>query len=213
MTRSQRHLAIGVASVVALLVLFTVLSRAGVFDYDVWKREHPLVAAIAVTSVRDGTIALADGRAFRPAGVRRHDGVSLEEFDKALSAVVAQGVVVVREVGDGSAFLVAEPKFYNWCGTRNMDGVPWKRWAGSYLQCPVSELLIQMGYATADLEQVGLTARERWRLEGVEHIGGIAESPTRISDHLGAIRYGGSETHFSDYDSTLALVWRPPPSR
>lgn len=213
MTRSQRYLAIGVASVVAVLVFVTVLWRTGVFDYDVWKREHPLVSAIAVTSVRDGTITLADGRAFRPAGVRRHDGVSIDEFDKAVSVVVAQGVFVVREVGDGSAFLVAEPKFYNWCGTRNMDGVPWKRWAGSYLQCPVSELLIQMGYATADLEQVGLTAREQWRLEGVEQIAGFAESPTRVSDQLSAFRYGGSEKFFVDYDATLELVWRPPPSR
>ena len=210
MKRGLRNIVIGVASVVAVLIT---LSLAGFFDYDVWKQENPLASPIAVTSVRDGAITLADGRVFRPAGVSRSDGVTAEDYDKAVRVIVAQGVVLVRDLGDGSAFLLAEPKFYNWCGTRNADGIPWKRWAGSYFQCPVSELLIQTAYAIPALDQAGLTARERWRLEGVEHIGGIDVSPTRISDGLGAFRYGGNESYLSDYDATLELMWKPPPSQ
>ncbi|MFN8728491.1 MAG: hypothetical protein ACK55O_09465 [Phycisphaerales bacterium] len=204
---------IGSVMVVAAFVAFSVLSISGVFDYDVWKREKPLASPIAVTSVRDGAITLSDGRVFRPAGVQRPEGVAAEDYDNAVRVIVAQGVIVVRDLGDGSAFLLAEPKFYNWCGTRNADGIPWKRWAGSYLQCPVSELLVQTAYAIPALDQDQLTARERWRLEGVEHIAGIAESPTRISNDLGAFRYGGGESYLSDYDETLELMWKLAPSQ
>ena len=203
---------IGMLTVVAAFIAFSALSESGVFDYDVWKREDPLVSPLTVTSVREGAITLIDGRVFHPAGVRRPEGVAADDYDNALRIIVAQGVVVVRDLGDGSAFLLAEPKFYNSCGTRNADGIPWKRWAGSYLQCPVSELLVQTAYAVPVLDQDRLTARERWRLEGVEHIGAIAESPTRISMELGAFN-GGNESYLRDYDATLELMWKPAPSQ
>lgn len=200
------------ASVLAVLITLGVLSLFGIFDYDVWTRERPLVSPVRVTNIREGMITLADGRAFRLAGVKRADDVGAEDYDKALSVAVAQGVVVARDLGDGSAFLIAEPKFYNWCGTRGSDGIPWRRWAGSYLQCPVSELMIQTAYGVPALGQAGLTARERWRLEGVEYLGGIDDSPTRISDELRAFRFDGNERFLSDYDSSLELMWKAPPS-
>lgn len=201
------------ASALAVLITLGVFSLVGVFDYDVWTRDRPLVSPIQVTNVREGTITLADGRAFRLAGIRRSQDVTAQDYDKALRIVVAQGVILVRDLGDGSAMFIAEPKFYNWCGTRNADGIPWKRCAGWYLRCPVSELLIHTKYAIPDLDQAGLTARERWRLEGVEHLGGMDESPTRISDELGAFRFGGYATYLSNYDTTLELMWKSPPSR
>lgn len=211
MKRWSRNLAIGAVAVVAASLAFNVLTRAGIFDYDVWTRQNPLVAPLTATTVRDGAITLTDGRVFRPAGVRCAAGVGADEYDNAVRVIVAQGVVVVRDLGDGTAFLLAEPKFYNWCGTRGSSGLPQQRWAGSYLQCPVSELLVQTGYAVPALNQEGLTARERWRLEGVEHLGDIPESPTRISDELGAFRYGGGESYFRNYEANLELFWKPAP--
>jgi hypothetical protein len=211
MKPGRRTLAIVAVTAVAAFVTFFVLSENGVFDFDVWYRENPLVRPIAVTSVLDGTMTLADGRVLRPAGVRRADGVPTEGYDRAIRLMCDQGVVVIRDLGDGSAFLVAEPKFYNWCGTRGHNGNPWARWGGSYFQLPMSELLVQSGYATPAWDQAGLTARERWRLEGVEHIGGIAEAPVRISEKLAAFRYDGSVRDLSDYDATLELMWKPPP--
>jgi hypothetical protein len=73
-------------------------------------------------------------------------------------------------------------------------------------------MLIQSAYATPAPDQPGLTPRERWRLEGVEHIGDIAESPTRVSPELNAFRYAGGERYFSTYDEFLEAVWMPPPT-
>lgn len=208
MARWQRNLMIGVAAAVLLL---GILSTGGVLDYDVWVREQPLRSPIAVTSVHEGTILLTDGRAFRPAGVRKLESVAAEDFDNALRVMVAQGVVVIRDVGDGSAFLLAEPKFYNPCGTRGMDGNPWKRGAGSYFQCPISELLIQTGYAAPTLAQNGLTKRELWRLEGVQHFGGVEDSPRRVSPGSGSFRFGVMERYFHDYEELLETMWKPAP--
>lgn len=209
MKRRPRTITIAVG-IIAILVVCFVLSAAGVFDYDVWKRENPLVSPTAVTTVQDGTITLADGRTFRPAGIDRRAEVAPDKYDAAIRVIVAQGVVVLRELGDGRAFLLAEPKFYNSCGTRNMDGIPWKRWGGSYLQCPVSELLIQSAYAKPALDQPGLKPKERWRLEGVEHIG-LEDSPTCISVELNALEFGGLESYFKNYDEVLELLWTPSP--
>jgi hypothetical protein len=197
--------------VIATLALLYVLTERGVFNTEVWERDTPLRGAVPVTSVRDGVVTLADERSFRPAGVRRADGVSTDAFDDAIRVTCAQGVVVTRDLGDGSAFLLAEPKFYNWCGTRGYRGNPWARWAGSYFQCPVSELLVQCGYATADTEQAGLTTRERWRLEGVGHVGGIPESPRRIAPSLDAIEYDADVRCFEDLDGAIELMWKPAP--
>ncbi len=211
-TPRRRTLLIATATALAALTTFVVLSANGVFDYDIWYRENPLRGPITVTSVRDGTMTLADGRSFRPAGVRRADGVETEVFDNGLRVMCAQGVVVLRDLGDGTAFLIAEPKFYNWCGTRNHLGIPWARWGGSYFQVPLSELLVQAAYAKPDLNQTSLNAHERWRLEGLEHLEAmVSESRTRSSAKLDAFRYDGRERYLSDLDSTIDLMWKPPP--
>lgn len=211
MKRRPRTIDFLFAGMAVAMGVFFALSENGAFNTEIWKREDPLVNPIAITSVRDGAITLADGRTIRPAGVRRRTSVAAEDYDHALRLVGAQGVVVIRDLGDGTAFLLAEPKFYNWDGTRNYEGSPWKRWAGSYLRCPVSEFLILSAYASPAPEQAGLTEHERWRLEGVDHLGGIGESPRRISDALAAFRYDGSESYLSDYDTNLELIWKAPP--
>jgi hypothetical protein len=210
-TPITRNATLAAAALLLVVGLLTLLSLVGVFDFDVWERDAPLLNPIAVTGVHNGTLMLADGRTLRPAGVRRIDGVSIEDYDRALRVMTAQGVVVLRDLGDGSAFLLSEPRFYNWSGTRNYKGNAWARWGGSYLQCPLSELLIQSAYAESDLDQSGLTARERWRLEGVRQIG-VDKSPTRISEGLAALRYDGNERFLRDYDAVLEMLWTPPPS-
>lgn len=102
---------------------------------------------------------LADGRRFAPAGVKRKASVSQSDFDTALRIACAQGVEVTRDLGDGRAFLLADPKFWNWCGTH--DG--WRHWAGGTVSCPLSEFLVLAGYAEFDDRQEGLTDRERCR--------------------------------------------------
>lgn len=209
----MRTILITAIAVVAAFVVFILLSASGVFDIDVWERETPLSHAIVVTTVQDGTVTLSDGRTFRPAGVRRRDNVPVEDYDNALRVIVAQGVVVTRDLGDGTAFLLAEPKYYNWCGTRfGYKGNPWARWAGSYFQRPLSELLILSAYAEPDLEQTTLTAREQWRLEGVERFVRSGAQPVRISRDLVALTYNGNVITLDDFDSKLAVLWKPPPS-
>jgi hypothetical protein len=199
-----------IIAVFGAIAAFAILSEYGAFNVEVWERENPLKNPVAVTNVSNGTITLADGRSFRPAGVQRAHNVSIEDYDYALGVIAAQGVVVARDLGDGRALMLAEPKFYNWCGTRGYNGNPWARWAGSYIQCPISEVLVQSGYGQLDLDTPGLTPRERWRLKGIEHVCPIAESPTRISRDLSAFRYGGIESCFDNYDEMLESVWKPP---
>jgi hypothetical protein len=187
------------------------LYAGGFFVSEVWTREQPLTNAVSVASVHDGVIQLSDGRRLRPAGVQRHTGVSAEEFDQALCVMTAQGLVVNRDLGDGRAFMTVEPKFYNWCGTRGYKGRPWAHWAGGYVACPLSELLIQSAHATPDLHEDGLTSHELWRLEGVLHVEWIADVPTKVSHDLVALRYDGTPLFWRTFESELEVLWRPPP--
>ena len=208
---TRRSLMIFLCGIPLVAGAWVVLAELGVFNVDVWKRETPLIDPIEVVRVNDGTLTLADGRVLRPAGVRRVEGVSAEEFDHALRVIVAQGVMVTRELGDGRAMLVAEPRFYNWCGTRGYEGSLRLRWGGSFLQCPVSELLIDCAYGAVNLDEPGLTARERWRLEAVPHMCGVPDGPRRISPDLNAFRYGGLESApFAD--EMIEPCWKPSPS-
>lgn len=178
---------------------------------EVWTRESPLVNATLVASVHEGYLTLADGRRLRPAGVTRHAAVSSQEFDLALRAICNQGVIVVRDLGDGRAMLVGEAKFYNWCGTTSHHGFRTVHWAGTYLQCPVSELLIHAGYADSAPDEPGLTPREKWRLEGVGEITAIEQTPSAISVDDSALSYDGSVTYLSGYDANLERYWKPGP--
>jgi hypothetical protein len=181
---------------------------------EVWKRESPLVSPIAVLSVQDGTLTLADGRTFRPAGVGRRSTISASDYDEALRVISAQGVAVLRDRGDGTAFLLAEPRFYNWCGTcaRRYAGQPGSRWMGTFYQAPLSELLVFTGYAYPEVHQPNLTERERWRLEGVRHaFGDLDVRPLDLSPELSALSYDGRLSLFQSYDNTLELSWKPAP--
>ena len=211
MARGSLTLGYGLLVLVIAVVAFFVLAERGAFDVEVWERNSPLVDAFSVSSVREGVITLTDGRPFRPAGVSRREGVSADDYDHALRVIVAQGVTVTRDLGDARAFLLAEPRFYNWCGTRGYKGNPWARWAGSYLQCPVSELLIQTAYARAQIAEPGLTPRERWRLEGIGQSPRIDDSPVHLSDDLNALIYDADLSLFADFETKLEMLWKPPP--
>ena len=202
---------VAASAVVVVGFVLLVLTELGVFDFDVWHRDQPLAGAVMVSGVQRGAVTLADGRVFRPAGVRRAEGVDEGAYDRAIGVVCAQGVVVRRDLGDGRAFLVAEPRFFNWCGTRNYNGNPRARWGGSYIQCPVSELLVKCGYAVAVVDEAGLTSRERWRLEGVARAVGVAESPKIVSEKQSALMFDAGVRLFDGYDATLELMWKPPP--
>ena len=208
MRRMPRKFAIAIIAVVAAVAACLFFSPNGLFNLEVWEREKPLVNPVAVTSVREGVITLANGRTIRPAGVRRREGVSVDAYDNAIRVMAAQGVEIDRDLGDGTAFLKAKPKSYNWCGTRGYKGNPFARWAGSYFQCSLSELLIRSGCAASDLDNNGLTDRERWRLVGIEQIGRQRKSELRISKDSGAICY---DVFLCDECSgrDLQILWRP----
>ncbi len=210
MKQGMRRTALWCAGLAAVMGAAVVIALAtGAIGFDVWKRDAPLSNPVAVAVVREGVITLADGRVFRPAGVVRRETVESALYDDAIRAVCAQGVEVHKDFGDGRAFLLAEPKFYNWCGTRK--GLT--RWAGSYLQCPVSELLVHMGYADADLSQADLSARERWRLDGAA--GGLRREsePVRLGRELQAFRYDPSFNVYLDLETELEYWWKPLPDQ
>lgn len=193
----------GLAAAAALVIGIT---QTGVLRRPAWHRQNPLQNPVEVTAVRDGVITLATGAAFHPAGVVRRGSVTPTDFDLALRIMTAQGVVVIRDLGDGRAFLMAEPKFYNWCGTSS------PRWAGTYYRCRVSELLVATAFADPAIDEPGLTPRERWRLEGVRETLILDDVPTRLSTTQMAIRIDTMYAMLSDdYDDTLASVWKPPP--
>lgn len=198
-------------AVLLLLGLVSLPALEHLFGDEVWTREQPLVDPIGVTEVRSGELVLNDGRVVRPAGVRRADSISPEEYDFALRVVAAQGVVIRGDLGDGRAMLTAEPRFYNWCGTRGYRGNPFAHWAGSFIQCPVSEFMIHAGYAEADTEQPGLSVREQWRLEGAGEIARSFDLPLSARGETMAFRYEGSERMFTDYETWLEVSWMPPP--
>ncbi len=206
----RRRLLLAVGILALAPVTFVVLAASGTFNYEVWTRDNPLVSSIAVTTVSAGKITLADGRTFRPAGVTRSEEISPADYDLALSAIAAQGVVVNRDFGDGRAFLQAEPKFYNWCGTRGYKGNPFGRWGGIYVQCPLSEALIHSGYAKPDLGQAGLSPSERWRLEGTAQVRYQVSSPIKVSTAK-SLRYDASLYPLEHLDGYIELTWKPPP--
>lgn len=194
------------------LVAGIMLAPGVIIGRDFWTREHPLVNPVAAIGVRDGVISLADGRNFRPAGIRMKTGTSAGEFDKVLMTMVAQGVVVERDLGDGRAVLICEPKFYNWCGTRGCGAKNRRdRWAGGYFQCPLGPLLVVSGYAEAVLDEPGLDEINKWRLEGASAT--LAYSDRRFSRSRGgdSFAYDAWVRELSDLDKTLALRWKDPP--
>jgi hypothetical protein len=204
------RIALGVPTVALLgWIGYFALGEAGAFNWEFWTRDHPLVNPIRVTSVQEGSLKLEDGRNLRPIGVRRADGVSQADYDMALLAITSQGVVVERDLGDGRAVLIAEPRFYNWCGTRNYKEGRWAHWAGVCIQCPASEALIHTGYATANLDEPGLLPRETWRLEGVCHLN-HDDAPIRVAAD-GSLRYDGYQSELRDLDELIESMWKPPP--
>ncbi|MBS0188319.1 MAG: hypothetical protein JSS51_09630 [Planctomycetes bacterium] len=197
---------------VAAYMAFRVIDEQGAFDTTFWTRENPLQGAIQVHEVRDGVLKLVDGRSFRPAGVWRGAWMTTEQFDSVLSVMAAQGVVIDRDVGDGSAFMTVEPKFYNWCGTRGCGGRNrHERWAGGYFVCPMSYLLIQACYADPDVQQAGLSATDQWRLQGTNRICERRGGPNNWSQTNKAFRYDVFVRDFANLDETIEREWKPRP--
>jgi hypothetical protein len=204
-----RRLGIAVVVLAAGLFVFAMMWNAGVLRRENWTRETPLVDPVKVVAVKDGALTLEDGRVLRPAGISPAADVAPSLFDEALRAATLQGVVVTREFGDGRALLLAEPKFYNWCGTCGCDG-----WMGTYYRMPLSEAMVFLKYATIDTTQDGMTARERWRIEGANKFM-ANDGPARMSMRSRSFRYESDARFFVDpdqYDQTLELIWTPPPA-
>lgn len=195
---------IGVVAVVGFFLLWS----QGYFVRQVWTRDHPLASPTAVAGVRDGRITLVDGREFRPAGIKRRDDIPAADYDAALSACTAQGVVVTRQLEDGRALVMVEPKFYNWCGTNN----GWTHPAGTYVQCGLSEAMVLLNYAVPEQSQSGMTPREMWRIEGMTHLNGNVDVGPRALAGLGlAFRMSGEELCLFSPDETIEAIWQPPP--
>ncbi|MBL0871400.1 MAG: hypothetical protein IBJ18_12580 [Phycisphaerales bacterium] len=208
----KRTITIILACTIAAAITLVVLDELDTFTVDFWDRKHPLVNPLAVTSVESGRITLADGRVLTPAGIRRRDNITDQQFDDALRTCVAQGVIINRDLKDGRAFLTVEPKFYNWCGTCARKRGSRKRWKGTYFQAPLSELLVVQGYAHIELDQPNLTPLERWRLEGTKHLN-PPDKPNWILIETPAFRYDTTPAYMLDYDDFLEIYSKPPKDR
>lgn len=197
----------GVAIAVALVV--AAVAAIVAFNWprpEWWDRKHPLASPVAVVGVEGGRLTLADGRVFEPAGIVRPDDVDPDEYDEFLRTVAAQGVEVVRDLGDGRAFLRAEPKFWNWCGTcRRQRG----NWAGSFFTVALSEYACSTGYAVAQPDQPGISSHERWRLESVDELARGYTGRPRFHD--GQIEYDSNARHFHDWDELAPAFGGPRP--
>jgi hypothetical protein len=187
------------ALVVAVIVL--ILSTTNTRR---WTRERPLQNPLKVVDVTGGVLTLEDGRRFTPAGVQllnERDGVSVDGF---LRTATLQGVEIIRDLGNGSALLLVEPKFYNWCGTSTT-------WAGSYLRCHLSCLLIHYRLAV-HRETPLLTPRERWLLNGLEQGREYLGEPyLRLSGDKSSFRYDSSVNVFPEPESLISVFLPAPP--
>lgn len=196
----------------AVLVAIWALARGG----DDWTREAPLTNVsgfVPNVQVKDGRVVLPDGRMFLVAGVDPSLGVDAGEFEAALRVACAQGVVVTRDLKNGTACLRVEPRFYNWCGTRDMFG---SRWAGGYIQVPLSEFLIVSGYGTLSNDLTSLTPIERWRLEGAasSEVFLHPDRPKQRNEQANAFSYDGNEqtlTNAEFLDSMIEEHWKAKP--
>jgi hypothetical protein len=154
-------------------------------------RPNPLANPIRIVGISSAGLELADGRTLRPAAV------ALPEDPEAHSAAlefihiaVAQGVEVIRELEDGSALLLCEPRFYNWCGTCRT-----RAW---YLRSGLSELLIRAGHASPVLPWPGLDPAEAQRIETVTAMAEVSRhgEPETVRPGIG-IRY---DSHYRDLE-------------
>lgn len=183
-----------------LLIVLSVVVVHAMLRQGPWQRAAPLAHPIAVRSVYNGVLVLADGRRLKPAGVQRRDEISTEEYDAFLHAATAQGVEIIRSVDSSSALLCAEPKFWNWCGTSN------QRWPGSYIRWPLAELLIISNYANPDPDAHATMAEdERDRLASAVRFRGPPDSlePWRVSRDTTQIIYSSTARIGPELDSHL----------
>lgn len=162
-----------------------------------WKREMPLVDPVGVRSVAGGVLVLEDGREFRPAGVEPR--VDVETWDLFLRVSTAQGVVVDRALGDESAAIRVEPRFYNWCGTSS------RRWPGSYVQCGLAVLAVRCGYADPAQELGELSDLEVRRLKGAMALR-FDDEPVLIHDELNAFRFDSLVFELQDLDGYVEAL-------
>ena len=94
--------------------------------------------------------------------------------------------------------------------------IPQAHWAGSYYQSPLSEVLVDCGFADIVLDQPGVRPRVRWCLEGVDKLGSRREEPVRVSLDGTSLRYDGQVPRYGLldelHDELLETNWKPPPS-
>jgi hypothetical protein len=184
---------------VTLLVGMVVLDSISHRRHDV--RNHPLAHAISITNVHVGVVYLADGRAFRPAGITLPaDPGAYAAAMQFIRVATKQGVEVRTDLCDGSAMLVCEPRFQSWCGTGHISGM--------YIPCGLSELLVACGYASVD-DHANLLPEESARLRAVVAIfneTGRDANPRQFTEH--GIQYDGYASILGQLDEYIEV----PPS-
>lgn len=168
-----------------------------------WIRENPLVDAVRVSNIDDGHLLLSTGDRVALLGIRKHLGVTDEDYASFLDIATAQGVVEVESSPDGHAAFLVEPKFWNRCGTSN------SRWPGSYFRWPLAELAIMAGYAeidptdidaASDRLQSRLDLATKWKVE--MELG----HPWLLNDNLRAIEYSSTARYGPELDSWFELL-------
>jgi hypothetical protein len=145
-----------------------------------WRREKPLVASIGVREVLGDQLVLSDGRTLRPAGIRKADDVSIEQFADALRALVPPGVVVVREFGGGTAHFMAEARLL-FETTRVGRDVSIRRHI-RYAPVRLSEFLVLCGYAVVEEDERAWTSSEGDRIRNLRTVRGryVLDRPVPI---------------------------------
>jgi hypothetical protein len=197
------HAILGVSLATAALV--GLLSLTPLQSRGPWVRKHPLQNPIEVKSIGNGRLTLSDGRVLAPAGIVRSAEVTPDRFDAVLRVATRQGVEVLTDFGDGRAFLMAEPKYFNWCGNSN------RRWPGSYLRAPLSEMMIWAGVAEPRLDEPGLTTVQKWRLEGATQLRTGSEM-LMFDETQSSFQYSAEAESFVDYEEYLKMAWKPRPA-
>ncbi|MCW5768801.1 MAG: hypothetical protein KIT19_08955 [Phycisphaeraceae bacterium] len=168
-----------------------------------WVRKQPLANPIGVVSVEGGVLHLADGRSIRVAGIEPRAGVDAELFDTFLRAATVQGVEIERDAGDGSAVMLAEPRFHYTCGTCARGRL------GHSISCRLDVLAIMTDHAEMR-DSEALTGRERWRLEAAMLLRNGGE-PVSIGVRGDSLAMCGATFNLARFDEYAeAIVGRGP---
>lgn len=162
-----------------------------------WERPNPLIAPVGVVGIDSGWLVLEGGRRLRPAGITPR--VDADTWDRFLRASSAQGVVVRRDIGNGTGVITAEPRFVNTCGTSRRRS----NWQGSFVRADLSCLAILGGYAEESGESSELSEQEQLDLRGSSALWSDTEEPMEIMHDGQGFRYDSIVSVLRDFDGHM----------